>query len=90
MYARVFLTNFPLYCTVKLQAVNPFTCRVFKLILKAEIGYLLSGQQHQIVLLFKPYETEFFNHVRLIDAARLLDILQYSLSSFINHHLRKI
>ena len=27
--------------------------------LNAEIGYLLSFQQHQIVLLFKPHETEF-------------------------------
>ena len=39
-----------------------------------KIGYSPSVHQHQIVHLFKPYETEF----SIINAVRLLDTLEYT------------
>ena len=42
--------------------------------LRIQISYSPSVQQHQIVLLCKPYEIEFSNtYVRLIDAVPLLN-----------------
>ena len=38
--------------------------------------YSGSVKQHQIVLHCKPYETEFFKYVRLLDDVRLLDALE--------------
>ena len=59
------LTNFPL-CIAKSKWVIPLPCWAFKLILTALSNYFPLVQQHQIVLLYKPYETRFFRDGKLI------------------------
>ena len=48
--------------------VHPLVSWAIELILKAL-------RQHQIVLICKPYDTEFFHYARLVYGVRLLDAL---------------